>query len=240
MNSSSNQKGTSPLMRFNPGLVLIAALAFAGVAPVQAQQTPQVLPRKSAPYGKSYGEWSAQWWKWGMSLPVQGHPFIDSPGFDVTEGQSGDVWFLGAPFGTVARTCTIPSGKALFLGVVNAEASNLEGLGDTEAEQRATAEFLADHILNPSCTIDGVVVANISSYRVSSPQFTFTAPSPWIFGDTGGTGTSVSDGYFVMLAPLSVGQHTIHLGGALHFAIAEGDPFDFDATVDTTYHLSIR
>ena len=127
------------------------------------------------------------------------------------------------------------------MGVINAEASDLEGLGSTEAEQRATAEFLADHIVvSPFCTIDGVAVANILSYRVPSPQFTFTAPTPWIFGDTGGAGTSVGDGYFLMLAPLAVGQHTLHFGGAFHFAVAEGDPFDFDASLDMTYHLTVR
>ncbi len=222
-------------------LAVVTVLLFASLATVRAAQTPTVIPRKAAPYGQSYGEWSAQWWRWGLSQPLVGHPFIDSPAFDITAGQSGDVWFLSAPFGTVQRTCTIPSGKALFVGVINAEASDLEGLGSTEADQRGTAEFLADHIaVQPFCTIDGVAVANLLSYRVQSPQFTFTAPTPWIFGDTGGAGNSVSDGYFLMLAPLSMGQHTIHFGGAFHFAVAEGDPFDLDASLDMTYHLTVR
>jgi len=219
--------------------VAIAVLLLACVTPLSAQQAPKVLPRKSAPYGNSYGEWSAKWWQWAMSSPLAGHPLLDTPSFDVTEGQSGSVWFIAAPFGTVNRTCTIPTGKSLFVAVANAEASDLEGLGSTEAEQRATAEFLADHILNPFCEVDGAPVANINSYRVSSPQFAFTAPSPWIFGDTGGAGTSVSDGYFLMLAPLSTGQHTLHFGGAFHFSIAEGDGFDFDAAINMTYHITV-
>jgi hypothetical protein len=83
-------------------------------------------------------------------------------------------------------------------------------------------------------------VTNLSSYRVSSPQFSFNAPTPWLFGDTGGNGTSVSDGYFAMLAPLSIGQHTLRFGGAFHFSTAGGDPFDFDGSIDITYHLTVQ
>ena len=56
-------------------------------------------------------------------------------------------------------------------------------------------------------------------------------------GPTGGAGTSVADGYYVMVKPMFRGRHIIHYSGAFHFAIAEGDPFDFDASLDMTYHL---
>ena len=202
---------------------------------------PGIFPPDSQPHGQTYSEWSAKWWQWGMEHPLAGHPFVDSPAFDVRSGQHGDVWFLAAPFGTVKRTVTIPEGKDLFVGLLNAEASDLEGLGATEAEQRDTAKFFADHIVNLSCTIDSKAVQNIGHYRVASPQFCFTAPTPWIFSPApGGHGTSVADGYYLMLRPLGKGTHTIHYGGALHFSIAEGDPFDLDAPLDMTYHVSTK
>jgi hypothetical protein len=71
---------------------------------------------------------------------------------------------------------------------------------------------------------------------VTSPQFGFTAPSPWIFGATGGTGTATGVGYFVMLATLSVGTHTIHYTGAFKFSEA---PEDYIA-VDMTYHVTVK
>ena len=202
-----------------------------------------IAPPNSEPYGKSYGEWSAQWWTWAMELPVNGpvpHPFVDSPAFDVTEGQHGNVWFLAAPFGTVHRTCAIPAGKALFVGLLNVESSDLEGLGATEAEQRASSKWQADHIHNVACSLDGDAVKHIDHYRVASPQFSFTAPDPWIFSPApGGNGTSVSDGYFVLLNPLSKGSHTLHCTGNFHFSVAEGDPFDWDAAIDITYTLTV-
>ena len=122
----------------------------------------------------------------------------------------------------------------VFFALLNAECSSLEPdpfHGDTAAEQLACAEGFADQIDVGSlfCTIDGVVVQNLGSYRVASPQFAFTAPTPWIFGETGGSGTSVSDGYFVMLAPLSVGAHTLHFGWSADFG-----------SIDNTYHLTVQ
>jgi hypothetical protein len=89
--------------------------------------------------------------------------------------------------------------------------------------------------------VDGDPVTHISSYRFESPEFRFYAPTPWIFGEVGGRGKSVADGYYVMVKPFDKGRHhTIHFGGAFHFAISEGDPFDFDASIDMTYNLSVQ
>jgi hypothetical protein len=223
-----------------PALLLGGAILASSLTVVTADQASKVLPRKSNPHGKSYGEWSAAWWQWALGLPVAGHPFVDGPGFNISAGQTGDVWFLGAPTGpAVVRTGTIPTGTSLFFGLLNSEWSDLEGFA-TEADQRAVAELFTDHITGLFCTVDGVAVANLGSYRVASAQFTFTAPSPWIFRDTGGTGHAVNEGYYLFLAPLSTGSHVIHYGGAFHFSIAEGDDFDLDAPIDITYNLTVR
>lgn len=219
--------------------VLLAAGLAIGSAAAPAKGATVLSPRAKA-YGKSYGQWSAAWWQWALAHPVTGHPFVDDPAFDVASGQSGPVWFLATPFGTVERTCVIPAGKALCVGLLNAEASAAEGLGATEEEQRETARFLADHIRNVTCSIDGVPVNKLESYRVSSSQFTFEAPSPWIFGEQGGSSTAVADGYFLMLAPLTPGVHTLRIQGEFHFSVEEGDPFDFDAAADVTYQLQVQ
>ena len=220
--------------------LLTFALVLGASPAAQADRDAQVLPPNSRPYGKTYAEWSAKWWQWFMEHPVAGHPAVDSPAFDVSSGQDGNVWFLGSPFGTVERSVTIPTGKALFIGPLNAEASDLEGLGATEEEQRETAEWIADHIVSVSCSVDGKPVKNIERYRVQSPQFSFTAPDPWIFSPApGGEGTAVSDGYFVMLPPLSKGNHTVHFAGSFHFAAGELGPDPVDFSLDVTYHINV-
>ena len=221
-------------------LPLVAAVGLAiTLLPASAAQTPGVLPPQSAAYGKSYAQWSAAWWQWLMSLPVDGHPGSDSPDFDVTDGQSGSVWFLTGPFGTSERHVTIPAGKSLFVGLVNVEASTLEEppfYGATAEDQLAIANGFADFITDLSFSLDGKAVKNIGDFRVTSPQFSFTAPSPWIFGATGGTGTSTGVGYFVMVAPLAVGTHTIHFTGAFKFSDA---PEDYIGA-DVTYHITVQ
>ena len=231
-----------------PALLAMTILALSTASSAWAGEgnegNPRLLPPQSHPNGKSYGEWGAAWWQWYLGLPLINsagvtHPATDDPRFNVKEGQSGHVWFLTAPFpGTFTRSCTIPVGKALFFETLTSEWSSLEGF-PTEAEQRATAKFFADHIVNPFCLVDGQPVQNIGAYRVATPQFNFSAPSPWIFGDTGGTGTAVGEGFSFFLAPLSPGHHTIRYGGAFHFSIAEGDDFDLDLPHDMTYLLTV-
>jgi hypothetical protein len=219
------------------GLALLSLGLSAGVCPTGQ---PGVLPPNSHPYGHSYAQWSALWWKWALELPVAGHPFLSDP-VDLTEGQSGNVWFLASTFGASTRSGTIPSGKALFVGMLNAEASSLEPdpfHGDTAAEQATAANAVADLIVPSSLffVIDGHPVTNLGAYRFQSPQFSFIAPNPWINSPApSGAGTAVGDGYYVMLPPLSAGHHTLHYGGDFDF---DGDGIP-DASIDQTYNLTV-
>jgi hypothetical protein len=218
-------------------LLLLAGLAFNAMS-VSAQVS-RALPPNASPFGRNYAEWSAAYWQWLFALPVDGHPGTDSPDFDVTDGQSGHVWFLTGPFGTVERSVTIPAGTSLFIALINVDSSSLEEppfYGATAADQLAIANEFADFITDLSFTVDGKAVDNIEDFRVTSPQFTFTAPTPWIFGATGGTGTAVGVGYFVMLSPLSLGTHTIHYTAAFKFSDA---PEDYIG-VDMTYHVTVK
>jgi hypothetical protein len=218
--------------------LLAAGLALlVGTSAIQAHGG--VLPPNSKSFGKSYAQWSAAYWQWLFALPADSNPAIDSPAFDVTAGQSGHVWFLTGPFGTVERNVRIPAGTALYIALVNVESSSLEEppfYGATAEDQLAIATGFADYITDLTFTVDGKSINNIGDFRVTSPQFSFTAPTPWIFGDIGGTGTSVGVGYFMMLAPLSVGQHTIHYTGAFKFSDAPEDYFG----VDMTYHVTVK
>ena len=135
-------------------LIVAAGLALAAL-PVSAEQTPKVLPSNSLAYGNSYAEWSAAYWQWLFALPVDGHPGTDTPDFDVTDGQSGRVWFLTGPFGNIERNVTIPAGTALFVSLVNVDASTLEEppfYGATADEQLAIANAFANFITDLSFT----------------------------------------------------------------------------------------
>ena len=228
------------------GLLGTATAALAG-----SNGNPGVLPVGSSPHGKTYGEWSAEFWKWQFSLPVDRNPIFDTAA--CSEGQSGHVWFLGGTtsaieiepgviLGEATRDCTVPVGTALFLPIVNVECSTVEGNGATEAELRGCASSFADAITDLSAELDGVPLKNLSAYRVESALFTF-GPLPdnnvlQFFGVNAPAGTvsaSVSDGVHLMLAPLSRGDHTLHFHGALDLSSIGGPTF----VQDITYHLTV-
>lgn len=231
-----------------PSLLVTAILSLGAASSALAGGkgnggNPGVFPPQSHPYGQSYAEWSAKWWQWFLEHPMEGHPADPdlNSGYDVRSGQSGNVWFLASAW--PEPSIEIPAGTALFIPLVNAECSTLEPLesgfhGDTEEEQAECAKYWADHIINPVFIIDGRAVAITEDFRVTSPQFSFTAPTPWVFGATGGSGTAVGDGYHVMVAPLSVGEHTITITGTLH--LEAGEPFGpLDLETKLTWHITV-
>jgi hypothetical protein len=223
--------------------LLIGALLIAA-EPALAGKKPEKIVRPDATFrGKTYSQWAASFWQWMMSYPLEGHPAIDDPSFDFSARQSGNVWFWAAPDGPLTRTVTLPAGKALLLSIRDVETSTLEEppfFGATEAEQRANSEFFANHIVNVFCTVDGVPVENLQDYRFSTAQFEFNAPTPWIFGTTGGAGTSVGEGYFLLFPSLSKGTHTIHYGGTFHFDAGELDVEPLDLVKDITIQLTVE
>src|SRR5262245_36828567 len=96
---------------------LFAGLIVAGPAAAGPSANSAVVPISSKPYGKGYADWSAIWWQWAFSMPVDEHPLFDTaPG---SAGQTGKVWFLGGTFtvielnpdtvlGQADRTVTVP------------------------------------------------------------------------------------------------------------------------------------
>ena len=101
------------------GMLLAAALGIGltgQVARASGNPNPGVIPPHARPYGLSYAEWGAQWWRWAYSFPVAQFPPLQSGELDCSAGQSGPVWFLAGTVGQgpVTRSCTIPTGKALF------------------------------------------------------------------------------------------------------------------------------
>jgi hypothetical protein len=217
---------------------------------------PPVL--QTHPYGQTYGQWSAAWWQWTLAFPSNADPANNTA--PPTSGQSGKVWFLATVHGsvtvhgsaTITRSMTVPYGKALFFPILTVYVDNT---GCPYNDPLLNADQLAAQaadiwtaVSETSCTIDGVPVEGLgdpqtSLYRVQSPAFSYTVAShnnllASVFGEPcipDGTVVTpaVSDGVFLMVAPLSVGQHTIHFIGVVG---PVASPFFFK---DITYNLTI-
>ena len=232
--------------RFRPW-ALLSMLLVGTLLSVSGALSPKTGPRvtivpPNAKFnGRTYSQWTAAFWQWMLALPLQGHPATDDPSYVFGAHQSGAVWYWAAPDGPITRQVTLPFGTSLLLTIRDVETSTLEEFpffGATEVEQRSNSVWFADHIIDLFCVIDGVPVENLQDYRFVSPQFPFNAPTPWIFGATGGSGKAVGDGYYLMLTSLSPGLHTIHYGGTFHFDAGEldTDPVDFphEGTIQLT------
>jgi hypothetical protein len=198
-----------------------------------------VYPPGSMPYNLTFGEWSAKWWQWVISLPEGINPLTDMIGEDCAQAQnqSGPVWFLtGTTGGSVERTCTIPEGKAILFPVLNF--GNFRSAPtETEEDLRTTTKVQADKAAVLEASIDGVPLQDLQNYRAESPLFNVTFPEGNILGVPAGSTEGVSDGYWVMLQPLPAGEHTIHFRGAYVDVTAPGGAGNI--VTETTYRLTI-
>ena len=94
-----------------PALLATAILLLAAALPTLAGTgnvgNPGILPPQSHAFGKTYAEWSVNYWQWVFSLPATNSPILDTG--DCSAGQSGPVWFVAGTFGctTNTRSCTI-------------------------------------------------------------------------------------------------------------------------------------
>ena len=222
MNILANHRITSSSASCRLAALLLTATLASGTIPLAGAKDPQILPPNSTPYGHSYGEWTAKWWQWALSIPADRNPITDTTGEFCGEGQSGPVWFYAGTFGNSAeRTCTVPAGKALFTpvsnwifgaGVFDCDPT-VPGVPCDVDDLRALAAANTEAAEVLEVTIDDVPVQNVRDYRASSPEpFSITYPENSVTGVPAGTYfPQVADGYWLMLSPLSAGQHTIRI-----------------------------
>ena len=247
MYKSKKQSGSNVIA----ALLMTTGLIVASLAvPVQAA-CPQVLPN-----GKAYEKLSAEWWKWAESFPVSINPLFDQTGANAYLGNQEKVFFLGGVInasGTVTRNITVPAGKPLFFPVVNALWDNvtirppyLGGFPRSEPlsvpELYALAAQTVESASGIHASVDGCSIPNLSGYRAQSAPFSYRLPATdniyQFFGiDVAGViAPAVSDGYWLFLAPLPVGEHIINFGGT--FLNDPGNPSD-DFTLNITYHITV-
>ena len=224
---------------------VLAALPLLWAVPAQAgNPNPGILPPHSSSHGATYGEWAARWWQWALSIPAERNPLTDLTGEFCDEDQGGPVWLLAGTFGSsVERSCTIPTGKAIFTPVYNwifgsgvfdcdptvpGVECDVPTLRAAAAENTEAADIL-------EVTIDGVLLDNVEAYRAQSPVFPLTYPENSVIGVAAGEYTpQVADGYWLMLAPLSKGEH------AIRFHVrAPGTIFGL-IEFDNIWHLTVK
>jgi hypothetical protein len=229
-------------LRYGQSVVAVVGIVLGLMVPATSLAQ-VVVPPDVVVFGKTYEEWSAVWWQWNFPIPVPSNPTFDTTGQHCGVRQSRPVFFLAgiATGEPVTRECTVPSDTPLFLPLINAECSNVEQppfFGRTDAERLACAQEVIDGVSIDSlkASIDGVAVGGLEDFRVQSPPFDFRMPAQNNILDLPGvtSGRSASDGYWLMLEPLSPGPHVIHFEAV----VVSGPGAGFSQNV--TYNLTVR
>jgi hypothetical protein len=206
----------------------------------RANGNSKVFPPSAHPYGKSYAEWTQEWIREFFNSDCENIPWVNPEA--VLFHTSGPVYIMAgiAEIGGSAHV-TIPHGKAVLFPLVNFWADVCEG--DLEPGQ-TVEEYLNGLIAwampfidesSLSLTIDGNQVTDLGAYGFTTDVFNFTGNlematcfDPCV---TGAPQPAAGGGYYVMLKPLSKGQHTIHYTSAVP---------DFGLAQDATYHITVK
>lgn len=205
----------------------------------------KVFPPTAHPYGKSYTEWTEVWLQQFMSYDCDNIPWVHPA--NVLFYTNGPVYILAgiAEVGGSANI-TIPHGKSLLFPLINVwwDYPCPEQYGFEPPPGKSLKDWLTELVLNDlsnvdesslSVTIDGNEVSNVPSYKFLTGLFDFTGhPSladcldPCI---TGAPQPAVTAGYYIMLKPLSKGQHTVHY----HTEVPA-----WNAVQDATYNITVQ
>jgi hypothetical protein len=207
-----------------------------------------LMPLNTVYAHRSFEELSAQWWQWAFSMPPSTNPLFDGTGDHCMVGQRSDLWFLGGSFiGSVTRTCIIPEGTSLFFPVINSVQFNSPNMCGQDEESisldalRANTARLIDAVTSKTVTVDDKPIKKV--HRIQSNVFEVTLPEENMFTffafdvpcPAGSYGPTVDDGYYVLLDPLDVGSHTLHI----HTETPSGDTEGTGLTLDVTYILNV-
>lgn len=169
------------------------------------------------PYGKSFGQWTVDWWNWAFSTPKRNNPVYDDSGQNAHVNQQGPVWFLAGTFGEnkiVRRTCTIPHGKSILFPVINYEINKIE-----KPSLKSKLDLINDviedinDIVKKDVFIDGMLTP-VHRVRSDPPTFRLKIAEGLDDDIRGGVIEAAADGYWVFLKRLSSGEHRIYFHGA--------------------------
>lgn len=183
------------------------------------------------PDSKLYEKHTSQWWQWAVSVAEPNNPVVDETGEDCSVNQSGNVWFLAGTSGGIAeRDCAIPLGTKILFPIVNLQgtetsAENAEAFNDI-------ITVLMDTVTDLQVTVDGVPLENVEEYRFKdSSAYTIDCQAPEL-GCAPSETHGVQEGYYIMLTPLTPGEHTVEFSGTIDF-------FGTIVTTGATYNLTV-
>lgn len=225
-------KTTKPILIAMLTMILALSAVATTIPYAEAKNSnPTVLP----PTSKQYDKHIEKWWQWAVSIPRDNNPVYDENGEFCDVDQSGNVWFLaGTTGGTVDRECSIPAGKQILFPIVNGMFSEVGAEAAEAGEGELVGLFdLVEDLITIDVVIDGVELSDEETYRFQNLNAFEIDCQPDVSELCAPSDSTheIYDGFYIMLTPLTPGEHTIEFVGTIP---------DFGFQTGATYNITVE
>ncbi|HEY0421090.1 MAG TPA: hypothetical protein VGC80_16365 [Acetobacteraceae bacterium] len=229
-----------------------STFAALGIMAVTAQPVSAytILPPSSDIAGRSIAEWTAAWWTWALQAPAATNPLTDPTGAFAGVNNTGPVFFIASTnglSGPAVRSFDVPAGKPVLVPLL--PFSDLEAVGFSSgtsfAERQAAANATVAQWLGSVnaaslfASVDGSPVANLTEHLEVTDIFSAGPTQPGSYAEAVGIPAGVelspakAAGYWLMIADLAPGPHTLRFGGSSNAVASAGIPAFSSEVTDT-------
>jgi len=177
-----------------------------------------IVDKNSLVDNKPINDYVNSWWQWAVSMSSSLSPVKDTTGQFCHINQKGKVWFLSGGYGTskIKRKCSIPKDKLIFFPVINMlhYPSALSKPSCKSVKQSASINN--QFLISFKVEVDGQKYLNPALHRYGSVECFDLIKLQKSNLNASQIFPSATDGYWIMLNPLSKGKHSIAFHAEYH------------------------
>jgi hypothetical protein len=176
------------------------------------------VPVNESVAGKALHQYANMWWQWTSSMEDEISPVRDKTGAQCHVNQVGDVWFLAGGFGTskIQRHCIIPQGKYIFFPIINMAYWPENDIKKTCEEVKQESALNNSELYFVYAELDGYSIPNMRNNRIKSKNCFDLHELLAQKQATTKIYPAATDGYWLMLRPLSKGMHSLKFNAQYH------------------------
>jgi len=176
------------------------------------------VPTNEHVAGKALHQYANIWWQWTSTMGNERSPVRDKTGEYCHVKQSGDVWFLAGGYGTskIKRHCVIPQGKHIFFPIINMAYWPENDIQKTCEQVKQESALNNSELYFVYVELDGHSIPNMRNNRIKSEDCFDLHELLAKEQATEKVFPAATDGYWLMLKPLSKGIHSLKFNAQYH------------------------
>jgi hypothetical protein len=208
-------------------IVLAIAVVVAATTLLAPAASARLVPPGDSPFGHTYASWHVVWGKAMARRSLESrNSLLALRGNRCGFAWSQRVWLLPVSInGLITANCRIPADKYLVFPI-----AGIFGWGEGPETLRQDVREGFKLISSAKLSVDGRSLR--PGFVTRTPAFVGEVPAGNAFGEPAGLLSMMFKSYFVVLSPLSKGEHTITTLGTF-----SDDPSN---PLGMTYRLTVR